>query len=58
MKMQGQRTTRVFLDETHVFLDGDEAQLAFEDVVEMEHQPGDPEYTAWVAAGKPKLDKK
>lgn len=30
-------------------------QMAFEDVVEMEPVPGDPEYTQWLAAGRPKL---
>lgn len=31
-------------------------QLAFEDVVDMEPIPGDPEYTAWIMAGRPNLD--
>ena len=31
-------------------------QLAFEDVVESEPVVGDSTYTAWLAAGRPKID--
>lgn len=31
-------------------------QLAFEDVTEMEPIVGDPEYTAWLKAGRPPIE--
>lgn len=36
--------------------DAESLQMTFEDVVEYELQPGDPEYTLWLAQGKPVLD--
>lgn len=35
---------------------GELNQMTFDEVVEYELQPGDPEYTLWLARGKPIMD--
>lgn len=35
---------------------GENLQMSFEDVVELEHHKGDADYTRWLADGRPQID--